>query len=220
MVISPILRGMFGLHTDMAKHQVSFEPHVPANWTSFAIRNVQVGSVGVDFQYRKTIDSLTLETKRTGSGECWVEFSPALSLRTKIVSAELDGKPILFKLQPNNNDQHLYIRFQTSRGESNLLVRVKDDFGLVLDNELPALGSASHGLRVIAEKWNSTRTELSVDVSGIAESVYELDVWNPGQITSVDGATLNKAGKLQVQMSRGSTESYVTQKVVMHFARQ
>ncbi len=220
MVISPILRGMFGLQTDVEKHLVALAPHVPANWTSFAIRNVHVGDVGVDFQFHKTTDSLVLETKRSGSGDCWVEFSPALSLRTKIVSAEMDGKPIPFKVQLNNNDQHLYIRFQVGGSGSSVVVRIKNDFGLALDNELPPLGSASRGLRVIAESWNSARTQLSVDISGLASSAYELDVRNSGQITSVDGATLGKTGKLQIQMIPGTVDTYVTQKVVMHFARQ
>ena len=81
MVISPILRGMFGLQTDAEKHEITLAPHVPADWTSFAIHNVRVGGVGVDFEYRKTTDSLVLETRRTGTGDCWVEFSPAFSKR-------------------------------------------------------------------------------------------------------------------------------------------
>jgi len=132
----------------------------------------------------------------------------------------MDGKPIPFKVQPNNNDQHLYIRFPVGGSGSSVVVRIKNDFGLALDNELPPLGSASRGLRVIAETWNSTRTQLSLDVSGLPGNAYELDIWNPSQITSVDGAALAKAGKLQVQMSPGSADSYVTQKVIMHFARQ
>ena len=55
MVVSPILRGMFGLETDASNHEITFAPHVPANWTSFAIRNIHL-ELGnhVDFQYRKT----------------------------------------------------------------------------------------------------------------------------------------------------------------------
>ena len=220
MVVSPILRGMFGLQTDVAKHQITVAPHVPATWPGFAIRNVHLGNMGVDFHFRKSADSWTLETKRSGNDECWVEFSPALSLRTKVVSVEMDGKPIPFKLQPNKNDQHLYIRFQVKGAQSTVAVRLKHDFGLAFDNELPALGSASRGLRVIAETWNAARTDLRVDVSGAAGRAYELEVWNPGQVNSVDGATLTKAGKLQVQIASGPADSYVAQKIVLHFGRQ
>src|SRR5205807_2551279 len=57
MVISPILRGLLGLQTNAESHQITIAPHLPADWTSFAIRNVHVGTVSTDFQYRRTQDS-------------------------------------------------------------------------------------------------------------------------------------------------------------------
>ncbi len=219
MVVSPILRGMFGLQTDAEKHQITFAPHVPSDWTSFAIRNVRAGGVGVDFQYRKTADSLELETKRAGTGDCWVEFSPALSLRTQVVSVGMNGRPLPFKMQPNSNDQHLSVRFPVNAGPNNLVIRVKNDFGLALSNELPPLGSASRGLRVVSESWNASRTQMTLEVSGLAGSRYQLEVWNPGQISSVEGAVLTKLGKLEIQMPQAATDSYLQQRVVIHFGR-
>lgn len=218
MVISPILRGMFGLEIDAERSQITLAPHVPADWTSFAIHNIRVAGSGVDFRYRKTTDSVVLDVKRTGTGDCWVEFSPSFSLRTQAVSVELNGRAIPFKILPNSNDQHLSVRFPISARENKLVVRVKDDFGLALSNELPPLGSASRGLRVLSASWNAARTELTLNVSGLAGNRYELGVWNPGQIASVDGATLAKSGSLEIQMPPGD-DSYLLQKVVMHFTR-
>jgi glycogen debranching enzyme len=218
MVVSPIIRGMFGLQTDAERHQITFAPHVPADWTSFAIRNVRVAGIGVDFQYRKTADSVVLETKRTGTGECWVEFSPSFSLRTQVVGVQMNGRPIPFKMQPNNNDQHLYVRFPVSAGPDNLVVRLKNDFGLALSNELPPLGSSSRGLRVLSESWNAARTQMTLEVSGRPGSRYQLDVWNPGQIASVDGGEIIK-GKLEIRMLQAAIDSYVQQRVVIHFGR-
>lgn len=219
MVVSPILRGMFGLQTDAERHQITLAPHVPSDWTSFAIRNVRVAGIGVDFQYRKTADSIVLETKRTGTGDCWVEFSPSFSLRTQVVGVQMDGRPLPFKMQPNRNDQHLSVRFPVNGASSVVVIRVKNDFGLALSNELPPLGSASRGLRIVSESWNASRTDLTLEVSGLAGSRYELAVWNPGQISSVEGATLTKLGKLEVQMPRGVADSYLGQKIVIHFGR-
>jgi len=219
MVVSPILRGMFGLLTDVEKHQITLAPHVPADWTSFAIRNVHVGAVGVDFRYRKTSDSVELDTERNGSGDCWIEFSPAFNLRTQVVSVQMNGRPLQFKVIPNNNDQHLSLRFPVNGGTNHLVIRVKNDFGLALANELPALGSASRGLRVLSESWNASKTELTLNVSGRAGSHHELSVWNPSQIASVEGAILSKLGKLEIKMPQGGADSYVQEKVVLHFAR-
>jgi hypothetical protein len=218
MVVSPVLRGMFGLQTDAEKHVIKLAPHVPANWTTFAIRNVHVDGVVIDFQYRKTVDGMKLEAKRTGVGDCWVEFSPAFSLRAEVVSVQRNGRPLPFKMQPNGNDQHLSARFPISDGTNSLVIRMKNDFGLALSNELPALGSASRGLRVLSESWNSSKTQLTLEVSGRAGMSYQIDVWNPGEISSVDDAVLTKLGKLDIQMPQGA-DGYVQQKVVIHFGR-
>ncbi len=219
MVVSPILHGMFGLQTDAEKHQITFAPHIPADWTFFAIRNLHVGDVGVSFQYRKTADAVVLEAKRAGSGDCWVEFSPAFSLRTEVVSVEMNGRPLAFKLQPNRNEQHVYVRFPVYGGPNNIVIRTKKDFGLTLANELPSLGSASRGLRVVSESWNSSRSQLTLGVSGLEGHRYELSVWNPAQVSSVEGAVLTKAGKLEISMPEGTADSYMLQKVIVHFER-
>lgn len=219
MVISPILRGMLGLQSDAEKHEITFAPHVPADWTSFAIRNVHVGAVRVDFQYHKAVDSLTLEVKRTGSGDCWVDFSPAISLRTEVVGVEVNGRPVPFKVHPNQNDQHVEIRFAVYGGPHTVIVRMKRDFGLTLTNELPPLGSSSRGLRVISQSWNASKTALTLKVSGRVGDSYQLSVWNPSEVLSVEGGSLTKQGKLEIQIPQGAADSYATQSVTLHFGR-
>jgi glycogen debranching enzyme len=220
MVISPILRGLFGLQTDVEKHEITLAPHVPADWTSFAIKNVRVGGIGVDFQYRKTADSLVLETRRTGTGDCWVEFSPSFSKRTDVISVELDGRPLKFTMQQHIDDQHLVVRLPVSGGLSTVVVHVRNDFGLSLANELPSLGSASRSLRVVDESWNASRDQLILGLSGVAGKQYELGVWNPPQIASVKGGLLTKSGKLHVQIPDGPEGTYLPQKVIIHFAKR
>jgi glycogen debranching enzyme len=218
MVISPILHGLFGLQIDAEKHQVTLEPHIPADWTSFTMRNIRIGDTELDLHYKKTADTLTLDAKRSGTGDCWVEFSPAMSLRTQIVSVELNGRPLAFKAVQNSNDQHLPVRFPVYGGPNSLVIRLKNDFGLTLSNELPPLGSASRGLRVISESWNAARNQLTLEVSGRAGDHYELGVWNPAQVSSVEGGTLTKGGTLAIQMPPAATGSYVSQNLIIHFA--
>jgi hypothetical protein len=161
---------------------------------------------------------VVLEATLAGARDCWVEFSPAFSLRTQVVSVHLNGQPLPFKMQPNSNDQHLSVRFPVVGGSNSLVIRLKNDFGLALSNELPPLGSASRGLRVVSESWNAAKTQMTLEVSGLPGSRYQLDVWNPGQIASVEGGELVQ-GKLELRMPPAATDSYVQQKVVIHFGR-
>ncbi len=220
MVISPILRGLLGLQTNAEGHQITLAPHLPADWTSFAIHNVHVATVAADFRFRKTPDGIVLETDRKGTGGCWVEFSPALSLRAQVISVELNGRSLPFKLQPNANDQHLLLRFPAYGGPNILVIRVRDEFGIAEANELPPLGSASRELRILQDSWNAARTVLTLDVSGMPGRQYELSVWNADQVSSVEGAKLNKVGKLEIQFPPGEHESYIRQKVAIHLAKQ
>ncbi len=219
MVLSPILRGMFGLQTDVEKHQITLAPHVPADWTSFAIHNVRVGESSADIRFSKTADSMTLQINRTGSGECSLEFSPAFSLRTRILNVKVNGAASPFKMEPNSNDQHLKVRLPLQPGRNTLVITMRDDFGLTLTNELPHLGSASQGLRIIDQTWDASRTQLTLDASGRSGTRYELSVWNSSQVLSVEGATLDKFGKLEIEMPKGTPDSYLRQKIVIHFRR-
>jgi len=178
---------------------------------------VRIGENEVDFQYRKTVDTVTLEAKRTGSGACSVDFEPAFSLRTEIEGVELNGKRLPFKLQENDNDKHVLVRFPLSESVNTVTIRLRKDFGLAFSSELPPLGSTSRGLRILSENWNNARTELQTVVSGRTSSTYRLSVWNPGQIVSTDGGTLTTSGILEVHLPDGPPETYIEQKVTIHF---
>jgi hypothetical protein len=109
------------------------------------------------------------------------------------------------------------VRFPVYGGPNNLVIRLRNEFGLALSNELPPLGSASRGLRILSESWNSAKTQLTLDLSGRSGFRYQLSVWNPGQISTVEGGNLAKSGKLEINMPEADAESYVTQRLVIHF---
>src|SRR5438445_183401 len=222
MVVSPMLRGMLGLETNAISHRLVFAPHVPADWTSLRAQNLRVGESTVDLTYRKTADSITLEIKRTGTGDCTLEFAPALSLRTTILGAELNGRPIAVHTLANAVDQHAGVQFSLTGGANRLRIRLRHDFGLAFSPALPALGSRSRGLRIVSEAWNPQHDSLTLEVSGVAGNVYELGLWNPSQIESSDGAEIVKATQDQtvarIQFPAGSSEAYAQKKITFHFS--
>jgi glycogen debranching enzyme len=222
MVVSPILRGMLGLEVDAIAHQVTFTPHVPANWTSFRVHNLRVGDVVLDLTYRKTEDAITLEVQRTGSGQCTIDFAPALSPRAKVLRVTRDGRSAVSHLENHEVDQHPLVQFPVERASSTLQIRTRNDFGYSLDSQLPALGSASRGLRVVSESWSAGRNSLTLNVEGISGHQYKLTLWNAGQLSSVDGGVLTKQGqpKLTISFPPAGSDSYTRQQVTLHFADQ
>ena len=65
MVISPIVRGMFGLEWDAAKNTLSVNPHLPADWNEATMRNIPLGAGQVDLKFIRSGKELLVEPTGT-----------------------------------------------------------------------------------------------------------------------------------------------------------
>ncbi|HEY6946848.1 MAG TPA: hypothetical protein VI431_17045, partial [Candidatus Acidoferrum sp.] len=226
MVVSPILRGMFGLAPNAVTGTLTFTPHVPADWTSFSIRNVAIGSAKIDLHYAKDLEGITLEAKplvdSSGNTPLSLDFQPSISLRAKVLGATLNGHPVQFHVEQNAADQHVLVSIPLTPGTNALHIRVKDDFGLAYVSTLPALGSTSEGLRIVSETWSAAHDRLTLAVSGHAGHEYRLSVWNPAQIASVSGAKLSKSpgskAELVVEFPSNATDPIAHATISLHFS--
>jgi glycogen debranching enzyme len=221
MVVSPLLRGMFGLHADAAKNTLTFAPHAPADWTAFSVRGITVGPNTLDLSYKKTAEGITLEVDRKGSVECTMDFEPAVSLRAEVLGAEMNGRPVSFRAEANGTDQHVMVHFGLSGGPNTLRIRVRNEFGVSYTSGLPALGSTSEGLRILSETWTSPHDLAFLKLGGKVGHTYELTVWGGNQLTRVEGAELVKLAdgsvKLRVSFVEGSSKSPQMKNVTLDF---
>jgi GH15 family glucan-1,4-alpha-glucosidase len=222
MVVSPLLRGMFGLATDARAGNVVFAPHLPADWNSLAIENLRIGETKLRLSFTRSAEGIVLEASRTaGTGECTIEFRPSISLRATVQKAELNGKPLPFRIESNDEDQHVTVRFPVSEGQKIVRIVIANDFAVTATAALPALGSVSTGLRIFSEAWSASHDQLTLNVSGFAGAPYKLSVWNAAQIERVEGAELTKkpeVSTLTLQIPSSGSESYAETKIVIHFS--
>ena len=216
MVISPLLRGLLGLETNAAEHKVVLAPHIPADWNSFAIHDVRAGETTLNFDFHRSFTEITLNIQSSGAAS--VEFSPAISPRGRVMGAELNGARIAFQMRQNGIDQHVAVRISVPAGKSALRIRLRDDFGLTFNNVLPYLGSSSQALHITSETWSDSKDKLTLVTAGLAAAEYELPIWNPAQIASVEGAEIRN-GKLVLRMSPNSGQLHPSQKIVIHFVK-
>jgi glycogen debranching enzyme len=236
MVVNPLLSGLFGLQADASNCHLDFAPHVPADWDRFSIDNVRLGTVALNLNYEKAPGHIRLQVQSVGllstdartidaghgSAECSVEFSPGLSSRAKIIGVRLNGRPATFHVETNSSDQHVSINIPI-QGVSNIVdIESKNDFELSFPSTLPDLGSTSHGLRVLSEAWTADRQTLKLELSGASGEEYEFFTWDAGQISSVEGAELQKtnAPKARVMVKLPASAPGVDPQatVIFHFA--
>jgi len=222
MVVNPLLSGLLGMQADANRCRLDFAPHIPADWNSFSINHVRLGAVWLNLNYQRTPDNIRLEVQSTGTGQCSLQFSPALSLRARIIRVRLNGRALPFHFEANSSDQHVSINLPIIGIRNAVEIQIKNDFELSETSTLPALGGTSRGLRVLSESWAPTRETLKLLLSGAAGETYELYAWNPGQISSVEGAELEKKdgphAKVRVQLPASAPGIEPQATVIFHFA--
>ena len=224
MVISPLLRGLFGLQFDAQNHFLTFAPHIPANWPWFSIQQVRLGESRLLFNYQRTEEGLLLEVVRTaGSEDGIVEFRPALSVRAKVQKVDLNGKAIPFKIEKSENEQHVVVRIPVNGTKALLRIFVANDFGMSLENSLPLLGSPSRGMRILSETWSPAKDRLEIEVAGAANQEYILKLWNAASLERSEGAQLNFPRNaigpfLSVRIPASDRETYPHARIVLYFA--
>ena len=60
---------------------------------------------------------------------------------------------------------------------------------------------------------------MTVEVLGVPGMDYELGVWNPDQIASVEGAVLTEQGKIDIEIPASKNADYTHHAVVIHFRK-
>ena len=186
MVVSPVLRGMFGLQFDAQKRTLTFAPHIPADWKQFTIHGVAARNDALELRFARTTDSITMIADHHGNEPLSLDFAPALSPRAKVLSATLNGRQIAFHVEQHAGDQHVIVDANIVRGTNTLKLNVRDDFSVSYSAILPPLGSGAEGLHTLAETWSAAKDRLDVKFSGMPGHKYQLHVSDPSQIERLD----------------------------------
>ncbi len=74
MVISPLLRGLFGLDWDALHHTLRLAPHLPADWDHASLHNLRLGDQLFDLDYRRENGHLNIRAhSATPASICLVQ---------------------------------------------------------------------------------------------------------------------------------------------------
>jgi hypothetical protein len=220
MVVTPLMRGLLGLEVNALKSSVVLAPHLPAGWNDFAIQNVKVGATQIDFTFHRAGDDMTLEVQRHGNQTVQLEFSPAVSLRAKVVEATVAGNKVTPSVSANENDQHATVSVSIASGTTTIHLRVTDDFGIAYPFAAPAEGAVSSNLKIVSEAWNDAHDKLQLQVTGVGGAKYEIPIYRAPSGIAVEGAVITKAESglaLEVSFPPGTPGAYTTRAITIQF---
>ena len=70
MILTPALRGLFGLGWNAAQHTLSVNPHLPASWEHARLHNVPLGAARVDLEMSREGGKLIIRGRASGEALC------------------------------------------------------------------------------------------------------------------------------------------------------
>jgi glycogen debranching enzyme len=210
MIVSPLLRGVFGLTIDGVAHRVRLEPHLPASWNDAAVRGAPFGGGTLDFILHRDAQSLTLRVENHGANGFLLDFSPAYSLYTNVTDVSVNGEPVKFTRRQTAVDWHPEIETAILNTGSTIVLKHDRLFAIDIPAAALRLGDPSDNLKFISENWENNYKRVTYILSGVAGRTYEFGVTGAENVLAAVGAQA-AGGKYRVTMPSGS--GYIHQSV-------
>jgi hypothetical protein len=189
MVVSPLLRGLFGLQVEALDRRISMEPHLPADWDRFEIRNVALADGKVDFVFHRDDREATLRIRNHGATPFQMVFAPAFAPVTELTGAEFNGSAANCPREENGPDWHARCAVTVGPGESMLTLRYRNSFGYSLAVPPPRLGEPSSAMKLVSEDWDSP-SQLQLTVSGKPGKTQRVELYGAARVAEATGARL------------------------------
>jgi hypothetical protein len=165
MIISPVVRGLFGLEWNVLDNTLSVTPHLPADWQTATIKAVPFGTTHFDLSFTRTGTQLTIAATN----------APAtLRLASKIPGATVQGTTIRIPLPPveiallheqpevgaqtrqlkvlseQTDAHHCHVTLEGRGGTTYTFLLRENAPDLQLRAEGGELAAVDHGLRVVS----------------------------------------------------------------------
>ncbi len=162
MVISPVVRGMFGLAWNAPLNTLSVTPHLPADWDEATIRNVPLGTSRLDLKFKRSGSELAIEAIHAPANMQLESQSPGA--RAKGTTLYLPLPPVelsishelpqfgaetsqLKVLDQQTNARSVVLNLSGKGGETYTLLLRENTAGLKLRADGATLGELKQGLR-------------------------------------------------------------------------
>jgi glycogen debranching enzyme len=216
MVVTPVVRGLFGIEPSDGGRMLTFAPQLPADWSHAAIRGVPAGATRYDFAVRRGTGRMAVTaTRREGPGLARLFFAPALPLDATVRSAALDGRPASFRVR-RLGDVQLVEVMADSPGPTTTLELVHDPgTDVYVAIEEPERGARSAQLRIVRARAEDAALRLVLD--GRAGRTYTLGVRTVREVGAAPGVRVRPAAAgatLEVEFA-GPGDGYVRREITL-----
>jgi glycogen debranching enzyme len=168
MVISPVVRGLFGLAWDVPGNTLTVTPHMPADWQDATVRNIPFGNTRLDLKFSRAGSELLVEAMRAPVGIQLASQTPGARVQATMLHIPLPEVEIALKsqlpefgaetrqlkvLDQNISARHYTLTLSGIGGASYQLLLRENAANLVIHADGATLGALNHGLRPVTVEF-------------------------------------------------------------------
>lgn len=198
--LTSAVRGMLGLTIDAEAKQISFIPHIPADWSKISVKNIRVreSQLGLILTQSETTTELQVSNK---GGPVKMLFSPEIPFGATLDATDANGKPIDASLEANSQDTHATLKVDLPAGETRLRIRYSGGVSVIIPSQALTAGDPSTGIKITGVRWNGEKLIVQADIPSTRTSVFALRT--PWKVVGVLGATLEGSERNLYRLSMG-----------------
>jgi hypothetical protein len=89
MVVTPVLRGMFGITVNAVEHSLRVVPHLPAAWNEASVEQLHVGTSVVDLLYQRSASNMEVRIEQVSGPAVSLEGATNGVLRVALPGVEI-----------------------------------------------------------------------------------------------------------------------------------
>jgi glycogen debranching enzyme len=171
MVITPTLRGLFGISLDASTNTITVSPHLPANWDHAVVRHLHMGDQDLVVSFTRRAGWMTVATARQS------DFIHVPT--TDVPMTKEDAKPLNIRFQ---SDAPGAILIRDAKGNIyGLRIPLPPVEVVIPSHELPTPGSRPAQIKILSTKYE--KNQLTLSAAGPAGSTSTL-LLEPEQVVA------------------------------------
>lgn len=208
MLVSPLVRGLFGLEADAPHQALAVEPHLPAEWDSASVESVRAGGSTLAVSITRGAGSYVVNLRRTGgSGRLFVRVAPALPLGAQVARVTVNGRDVQLQVEQTAHDVHALAEVELV-DEATVEYEYRGGVEVLAPREDVRVGDAPQSLRIL--DFRREGRDYVVLVEGRAGAAYDVVLRTDLALRGVQNASA-VAGRdgfprLRVEIPAGTAE--------------
>lgn len=224
MVVTPAVRGLFGIEASAGGKELRIAPQLPAHWNDARVRNIPFGHRRYDFNFQRTENQtkLILTSRVTNQSEDvsvapLLVLAPSFPLDAKLRSVTVNNRKTDFELKRVGDVQQAEVKINAPPSTIEAIFTYDEGTDVSIEVDSLRRGDESVGLRIISARVDDN--ELRLILEGRSGFSYHIKLRTPHLVNDSASLKIDANKNLMVTFDN-SVQGYQRRELIIPLKRK